>query len=295
MSNEVLVGIDGSDDSVAALRWATRFAVSTGRPLVLAYASQRGRPLEGPSSITTDDTERWEADVVESLRDLAAREGADGDAGYRALRGPAVESLLHEAARIGAGLIVVGASGRGAARRALLGSVSRELTSLPSHAIAVVPKEDSAAAARRFVVGVDGSDGSSRALRWTADAARRADLEVVAVHAFEPAVSDPSRAETASLEDERRQRFEEEWCAPLRAAGVPYRTVLDRGDGRAALRRAAESEEPVAIVVGSRGLGVISERLLGSVTHDLVRELPCPSVVIPSARDRVVWPPGPDP
>jgi nucleotide-binding universal stress UspA family protein len=292
MTNEILVGIDGSDDSLAALRWAARFADLTRRPLALAHAWQHGRRLEGAFATVHADAASLEAGVIDTLRDLAVKHGVDPDTPCRALRGPTADSLLRDASRTGAGMIVVGASGAGRARRALLGSVSRELISCPSHVVAVVPHEEteSAPTALRFVVGVDGSDGASRALRWAADAAQAAGGEVVAVHAFECPVPDASREEMASLASERRQRFDEEWCAPLRTAAVVHRAAFEIGDARRALRRVVEAEQPMCVVAGSRGLGALSQRRLGSLTHDLVRELPCPTVIVPSVRDRILWP-----
>ncbi len=296
MSDAVLVGIDGSEDSLASLRWAGRLAAGTGRRLELAYAWQHGRRLEGVFSTEHSDPSRLEAEVVSTLHEIAGRELGNVAASCRALRGPVATSLRRAAERTGASLIVVGASGSGGARRTLLGSVSRELTSCPSGAVAVVPRDEneSAAAVPRVLVAVDGSDGSSRALRWAAHAAQQAGGDIVAVHAFECPVTDPSPREMASLSRERQQRFEQEWCAPLRVVGVPYRGVFEKGDPRRVLRRVAESERPMCVVVGSRGLGPVSQRLLGSVTHYLVRESPSPTVIIPSSRDCPVWPPPPD-
>jgi len=86
-----------------------------------------------------------------------------------------------------------------------------------------------------------------------------------------------------------QQRLEEEWCAPLRAAGAQHRAVVTSGPAALALIRAADDVRPAAIVLGSRGLGALSRRLLGSVTDRLLRESAWPTVVIPSPRDCVVW------
>jgi len=233
--------------------------------------------------------------VVAALRHLAAGELADTDIveGCRALRGPVADALVAEAPRCGAEMIVVGARGTGGALRALLGSVSRELTECPSHVVAVVPPDEPARGSEPapLLVGVDGSDGSARALRWAAEAAQAAGAPVVAVHAFTSPVPDATRTEEASLLRERRERLEQEWCAPLRALGVRYEPVIEPGDPRDVLRRVADEHRPMCGVVGSRGLGGLASRLLGSVTHELVRELAWPIVVVPSARDLVVWPP----
>jgi len=294
------VGIDGSDDSVVALRWAAWFASLMRHRLVVAHAWQYGRRLELSSPTPPEDVGELEADIVKTLWQLVVRELDDPAIVERclALRGPIVPALESEAAESGAQLIVIGARGAGGALRTLLGSVSRELTRVPRHLVAVVPPDAPVVAPdhRRIVVGVDGSDPAARALRWAAYAAARADSEVVAVHAFTPPVLDPTQAEETSLLRERRDRFEQEWCAPLRAAGVAHRCVLEVGDPREVLRRVADEYRPICGVVGSRGLGALSARLLGSVTHHVVRELAWPVVVVPSPRDATIWPPpGLDP
>lgn len=281
---------------MVALRWADRFATRTERRLVLGYVWQHGHRLEEAFATPATDAEELEANVVATLQQLAARELDEPGIveGCRALRGPVADALVKEASWTGAEMIVVGARGAGSALRTLLGSVSRELAECPSYVMAVVPPDvvTGDPGDRPIVVGVDGSDGSARALRWAAETAGQAGAEVVAVHAFTSPVTDPSSSEEASLLRERRERLEQEWCAPLRAAGVPYRTVLEQGDARDVLGRVSGELHPVCDVVGSRGLGAVSARLLGSVTHHLVRELAWPVVIVPSARDLPVWPPA---
>ena len=83
--------------------------------------------------------------------------------------------------------------------------------------------------------------------------------------------------------DDLRQRLENEWSAPLKQAGIRYRTVFETGSrGPAAtLIAVAKDEHADLIVTGSRGLGGFGELLLGSVSHQLVLHAPMPVVVIP--------------
>jgi nucleotide-binding universal stress UspA family protein len=229
------------------------------------------------------------------LREIGGRELDDPSIVERccALRGPTAAALSQEATRTEIDMIAVGAGGAGGSLRSLLGSISRELTECPAQVVAVVPPDERTndTGPRPILVGVDGSDGSARALRWAADAAGRAGGEVVAVHAFGSPIPDPTRTEEVSLLHERRERLEQEWCAPLRAGDVSYQAVVEGGDPREVMRRVADEVRPICGVVGSRGLGAISSRLLGSVTHHLVRELAWPVVIVPSARDLAIWPP----
>ncbi|MFO7279953.1 MAG: universal stress protein [Thermoanaerobacterales bacterium] len=291
----VLVGLDGSAHSLVALRWAGWCAAATGADLHVAHAWQQGPPLDGALGAGIADAADLEAAVERRLRQLAAAELRDPGAvaGARALRGEVPTALTREAARLDAGLVVVGARGAGNALRALLGSTASRLTECPVRAVAVVP-DDAEVPPRSgagLLVGVDGSTGASRAVRWAAAVARAARRPVVAVHAFEPGVPDLTPEEGESLLGEARLRLDEEWVAPLRARGVEHRTVVEPGDPRDVLPRVADAERPAGVVVGSRGLGPISQRLLGSVTHHLLRTLAWPTVVIPAPRDCVVWSP----
>ncbi len=290
----VLVGLDGSAESIAALRWAAWFATTTQRELHVAHSWQRGSKHGLLASTATGalDAEDLESAVCEALRGIVDQELDDASVvtDYRALRGDIATSLLAEADRDHGLLIVVGARGYGGARRAVLGSVSRRLTECPARTVVIVPDEVSIPEPGPWsiVVGIDGSTASSRAVRWAASVARHGG-RVVAVHALELAELDMTRAERAATLEEMHRRLAEEWCAPLRAAGVAHEVRVDYGPAREVLARVAEQVRPVCVVAGSRGMGSLSQRLLGSVTHNLVRELDWPTVVVPAPRDRLVW------
>jgi nucleotide-binding universal stress UspA family protein len=142
---------------------------------------------------------------------------------------------------------------------------------------------------RRIVVGLDGSEGSGRALQWAVDTAKPLDAEVIAVHvhhvtAYLPApmgITPP--IDTEEWREELQRAFAQDWCAPLRKAGVRYHAIFDDGTDPAAsaLMRIAQQEAADMIVVGSRGLGGVAELLLGSVSHQLAHHSPVPVVIVP--------------
>jgi nucleotide-binding universal stress UspA family protein len=130
----------------------------------------------------------------------------------------------------------------------------------------------------RIVVGVDGSEHSGAALGWAVRMAKGMDSEVVAVFA----ISLPIRFDTGFMaavppvesdpewRAEMKKEFEEEWCKPLRDAGVRYRTVMEDGRPASVIARVGDSMDADVIVVGRRGRGGVAELLLGSVSHELV-------------------------
>ncbi|POX41254.1 universal stress protein [Streptomyces sp. Ru72] len=121
----VVVGVDGSPSSHAALRWAVRYAGLIGGDVVavaaweLPWAYGWSAPAVDP---TMDRTiaERGLADQV----DQVLGESGAAQVRKRLVNGNPVEVLLSEAE--GAEALVVGSRGMGGFRRMLLGSVSQQ-------------------------------------------------------------------------------------------------------------------------------------------------------------------------
>jgi nucleotide-binding universal stress UspA family protein len=135
-----------------------------------------------------------------------------------------------------------------------------------------------------IVVGVDGTEGSRRALEWTAQRALERHADVVAVFAMPPASEfvmsiPPLPAEAVH---DMRVHFEHDWCRPLRDAGVPYRSYVVEQSAAHALVRIAEREHADLVVLGAHGHGGFADRLLGSVSYTVSHAAPCPVVIIPA-------------
>ena len=141
----------------------------------------------------------------------------------------------------------------------------------------------------RIVVGLDGSDHSRGALDWAIGMARGMDAEVVAVHGIDiPVYFAAPYGVPPQFDPEWRaavQRdFEDTWCAPLKAAGIRYRTVMDDARPATLLASVAESEGADVIVVARRGRGGVAELVLGSVSHELALQSRVPVLLIPPAK-----------
>ena len=115
----IVVGVDGSESSLAALRWALRQAKLTGASLdaVTAWAYPTGYGM-GPVSDDYDFEGGAHKELADALRTV------DADVPVRAvvMEGRAAEALVHQAQ--GADLLVVGSRGHGALAAPFLGSVS---------------------------------------------------------------------------------------------------------------------------------------------------------------------------
>jgi len=137
----------------------------------------------------------------------------------------------------------------------------------------------------RIVVGVDGSQNSAEAVRFTAGLAAALGADVVAVHALglldqlEPG---GPRVPTQPHRDEIAERVRGEWTRPLAEAGVEHRAVLEDGNPVDVVLRTAEEVGADLVVVGSRGVGGSPIQLLGSTSSQVAQRCPCPVTIVPS-------------
>jgi nucleotide-binding universal stress UspA family protein len=148
----------------------------------------------------------------------------------------------------------------------------------------------------RIVVGVDGSEGGRRALRWAIRQAAARGGIVEAVIGWRLDLYDlPPYA--AVHPDEERQRCEQvltheiESIPVFERAGVAVAAVVAEGRAPDVLSAAARSAD--LLVLGSHGHGRMRHTVLGSVSEECVRKATCPVVVIPVVQDSQVEPAEP--
>ena len=145
---------------------------------------------------------------------------------------------------------------------------------------------------RVIVVGVDGSDGSERALAWAIDEARLRRDTVRAVTAWSvPVIVAGSGMAPVVLPDDEfqegaRSTLDRTVDAAIAAAQgelPPIERVLARGPAATVLLEAAEGAD--LLVVGTRGRGGFTGLLLGSVSQQCAHHAQCPVVVVPHRSD----------
>jgi len=132
MAGRIVVGVDGSDGSIDALRWAVEEARLRGATVEAVHSWHY--PYAAYTEITgmaagVISREDLEAVAQEVLKRSLDRVGADASAGVEIrpvlVQGPAAATLLEQAA--GADLLVVGSRGHGGFTGLLLGSVSQHV------------------------------------------------------------------------------------------------------------------------------------------------------------------------
>lgn len=149
MSTSIVCGLDGSDESAAALAVAAGLAERLEARLILAHVvepvqrlSSRASGIGGLAAADPVSVQE-EIDVQEeagaSLLERAAETSGVADAGFRVEVGLPAERLAEIADEEEAELIVVGSRGRGAFKAAFLGSVSTSLVGIARCPVLIVP------------------------------------------------------------------------------------------------------------------------------------------------------------
>lgn len=135
----IVVGIDGSPGSQAALAWAVDEARLRGATLEPIRVWSWPIPYVGPGMAGLDPKllEEGEQAILDEALDAADTSGVEVEPVL--VEGPAAQRLLEQAK--GADLLVVGSRGRGGFKGLLLGSVSQQVVHHARGPVVVIPAE----------------------------------------------------------------------------------------------------------------------------------------------------------
>jgi nucleotide-binding universal stress UspA family protein len=140
-TDRIVVGVDASEESKEALRWAARYARLTGASLEVVHAwrladehawLQSLPPPAGPTDVARDALKKVVEEVVGPLPSI--------EVGTAVVEGHAAKALT-EAAK-GATMLVVGSTGSGGFDGLLIGSVSQHCAAHAPCSVVVVRSEN---------------------------------------------------------------------------------------------------------------------------------------------------------
>jgi nucleotide-binding universal stress UspA family protein len=284
----VVVGVDGSDEAMAAAEWALEHARTYGLPLHVVTGvdwpvhtpSYALYPVTIPPQAIRDDAQG----IVDRVTDRCHATAPDLEVSGEVVQEPPIPALLtasnsHE-------LLVVGCRGLRPVVGALLGSVSTAVVAHAGCPVVVVRSLRQAGPVAPVVAGVDGSDRDEATLGYAFDEAHRRGADLVVVHAW----SDVSLVTAMGLSiGEIAPWMELRAQAEALVASELTGWISKYPDVR--VRTRVVQDLPVhtllevahtagLLVVGSHGRGGFLGMLLGSVARRLVQHADCPVLVV---------------
>ena len=293
MSKHLVVGIDGSPESEAAMAWALEEAARRELGVELIYALAVPVVSDAYGMVMTRPDIDELTDYSQKLLDAAAA-SAHASAPEltitaRLASGPPAAVLI-EASKHAEGL-VVGTRGLGSIGGKLLGSVSVRLAAKSICPVFIVPPEwrDHPLPEAPVLVGVDGSEHSDAALHLALEEARCRGVGLTVLAAYHvPWLARPVEPELiAEFEESERWLADRTITESLERvrhhaySDVPVERQTVKALPADALVEA--SRGAVLTVVGSRGRRSFSRAILGSVSRALMQDAQRPVAVVHKA------------
>ncbi|MEU6666696.1 universal stress protein [Streptomyces sp. NPDC046727] len=286
MTRPITAGVDGTEESLAALDWAAREAVRRGLPLRVVHA---WRYAEALATADRDTQHGWVSEGVSE----AVRVVSDRHPGLTVttdvVEGGAAHALAGAVAE--AEMLVLGSRGHGPVLGFLLGSVGQQVIAEASRPVVLVRAGDepaAEAAGRDVVVGQHGGpEDSAAALRFAFETAAARGAAVRAVRAWTlPPVFAYSPGSLKLLDDAGGlEPYEKQALTDAlqpwreRFPEVPVAEHVEMGSaGQVLLSTAGRAQ---LMVVGRRAHRTAVGARIGSVAHGVLHHAGCPVAVVP--------------
>jgi nucleotide-binding universal stress UspA family protein len=279
MKKPIVVGINGSAGSEAAMAWALERAARDKLPLTAVHAVD--------DRWVTPDFEYHEIirksgmELLEKARSRAREQSPDVPVDVQ-LRHGSAGSVLREMSQE-ASLIVVGGHDKHWMDGGPLTDRALQIVSASEVPAAVVPLKRGSAD-RGVVVGVDGSEESLQAVQFAAVEADRGGDELTVLLAFrkparwvESQLPKSGLAESILEEDRVVLAESVAGLAEKYPDLVVHQQLETNAEPAKALVEAARQAR--LLVIGSHGRGGFSRMVLGSTAHAVLLSVPCPTIV----------------
>lgn len=279
MVERVTVAVDGGPASSAALRWVIERARSVSTALEITTVL--GSRMEQPDAFE---------EVLYRAKETVKNELPDLPITTRLRWGAAHEQLIAQSRH--ADLLVIGTNKTSAVAGRVSGTLPLRVAGQALCTTIIVPVGWHPGAGA-VVAGWAGDDTTDAALDFAAkEAARRGEVLTI-VHTWNAApaaaVETSGAAVATELATTNRQLLDGA-ADRLRLAHPRLRLAKEARVGSAAVAIVRAASHASLAVVGSRGRGAVAGFFLGSVSHDVLQNMPAPVAVVPRRRPIEVYP-----
>ena len=266
--HRVLVGVDGTDPSIAAADWAATLAQRLHAEVVLMDALTR--PYSEIAPPVDNAIRRSEqAHVAHDVAGDASLAGAD----IEVLEGEPSDTLAYAAGD--AELVVIGSKDTEGLGHHGWFSLAHSLAHRTPCPMLVVPHDARPLhSTPTLLVGVDGSDGNQQAFEWTRRLAQQLGASVTAAFVTDPMYD---------TFDSAGSYGPEEVAAREEVANAPEVAFTEAAGMHTAatLQELAADANADMLIVSARSRRSLDGLLLGRTPDELLHHPTCPTVIVP--------------
>ncbi len=279
MDKNILVATDGSEYREGAVREAINIAKTCGSQLYAMSVIEINPELIAIAPLLMEKKEKEIKAHLEGIKDRAARENVQCEIIIREGEEP-YRSIIREADKKQAGLIVMGRRGRTGLMRILVGSVTARVIGHTLRKVLVVPRT-SFITWKNIVVATDGSKYSEAAVNAAINYAKtfKSALKILNVinvtaefHERSPGLVEELISQVTSDLDNIKNKAQQE--------GVDAETFVREGEPYKVIVDVAKQLNADVIVMGSHGRTGMERLLMGSVTERVIGHAECAVLVV---------------
>jgi nucleotide-binding universal stress UspA family protein len=278
MSRPIVVGVDESDGSLAAVDWAADEAALRGTALRLVNATRWAEHQLPAVRVSHEDRASQAQGVLGAMEERVRSRRPELAMTAEEIEDSPARVLLEAASR--ADLLIVGSHELGSAGGFILGSVGQEVVADAKQPVVLVRpdyRDDSHGAPGadgqgKVVLGLDVTDARDELMEFAFDCAARRDVPLCIVHSWHDPFFHHHRAASDGDSGTRA-----EMASALSRAVRPFR---DRFPAVKVFEDAAPGRPDARLVVVGRRLAASGSHI-GSVTHAAIHHAACPVAVVP--------------
>ncbi len=299
MTNPIVAATDFSDRSAAALRAAARLATQEEAKLICINVmastktgSSWGNFLTNLDEMIMHARAEREARLRAFCDERLEEDITPKEMEFRVVEGRPAEAILGVAHKVDAQMVVIGSAGYGRLGAAFLGSTANDLVRQSERPVLIVPAHEAQAdelhGSDPILVPLDFSPVSLATLEVATKMARRQKRRLILAHALGPS---PVNLSTAGYPVSVSPDLLTQMLAAQRAGlhqvikaldieDLVEEVVVESGDAAPMIREIVEKHHVGVVCMGSHGRQGIRRFLLGNTAERVLREAPCPVLVI---------------
>ncbi|MCH7740622.1 MAG: universal stress protein [Chloroflexi bacterium] len=281
MIENILVPLDGSDQSERIGRWAGGMAKGLGASLTLLAVPSPNSKTNGEGTVQAQESR----DYLGRLADKLAGTGIETRVEVRP--GKPAQTIVATAEELETDMIAVATRRASSLARSVLGSVTDQVlhnTTVPvmiANPDALIVSEQSPDVPSTLIVPLDGSPLSEKVIALTESFAQASGAEISYARIMQRAFTNPNDPVVRELQADC-ERYLEEFVSRSESAGLKAKYRIMSGIPAAEIMKAADEEKNAIIVMSTHGRTGFRRAVLGSVCDTVVRSARTPVLVLPA-------------